>query len=531
MNNKSVKKVTEKELKELYFKITENKGKPIDHFEITALLETNGLRDIDAKEIYNEENLFELAKKLFKFVDEKEDYYEKHIIIQEDFEENTVKRYLQNYVRGLAFALPMLVQIVATLVLGYAIWSSLKLTLEDATAIAIGTLSALVVVGGSAQAIGRKGLFYLKMNEFILARNVTILVYALTIILIIALSLFSVLFNFIFSVFPPHFFHLSLIFFVELSIFFLTLSIFYMFESYTLIVVITFVGMVLVYLFYRLLNVDIPVSQEYALFFLNIVSIIFAGIKVYRLKYKNILAEGDILPKPSALFYSLYPYFLYGLFYFAFQVIDRFVAWSAPANIPYFIWFNVSYELGLDWALIVLVFMMGVTEVSIFEFMHKINDLVTNISHKDVHIFNSIVYNYYKRFNIFYFLYAVIIFVLTFLVVYIPDKLFHLYFLRAFFIQPTINIFFVASVAYILLVNSLMNILFMFSLSRHETPVRYIRYAVIADILIGIILSRAFGYPYAVVGLLVGSIIFWYGTFKYTNRMFQNLDYFYYSAY
>jgi hypothetical protein len=71
----------------------------------------------------------------------------------------------------------------------------------------------------------------------------------------------------------------------------------------------------------------------------------------------------------------------------------------------------------------------------------------------------------------------------------------------------------------------------MFSLSRHETPVRYIRYAVLADIIIGIILSRAFGYPYAVVGLLVGAIIFWYGTFKYTNHMFKHLDYFYYSAY
>jgi hypothetical protein len=304
-----------------------------------------------------------------------------------------------------------------------------------------------------------------------------------------------------------------------------------MFEAYTIIVIITLIGMVLVYLFYRILDVDIPVSQEYALFFLNIVSISIAAVKVYRLKYKNVLAEGDILPKPSALFYSLYPYFLYGFFYFAFQVIDRFIAWSAPENIPYFIWFNVAYELGLDWALIVLVFMMGVTEVSIFEFMHKINDLVTNISYKDVDRFNSIVYNYYKRFNLFYFIYAVIIFFLSFLAVYIPDKLFHFYFLRAFFIQPTINIFFVAAVAYILLVNSLMNILFMFSLSRHETPVRYIRYAVLADIIIGIILSRAFGYPYAVVGLLVGAIIFWYGTFKYTNHMFKHLDYFYYSAY
>ncbi len=521
----------DKKLRELYFQITENKGKPIDFYEITALLETNGLRDIDAKEIYNEENLFELAKKLFNFVEEKEDYKEKKIIVLEEIEKNTVKRYLKNYLRGLAFALPMLVQIIATLLLGYAIWSSLELTLEDATAISIGTLTALIVSGGPAQAIGRKGLFYLKFKEYILARNVTVLIYSISFVIILLLSLFAIVFNFIFSVFPPHFFYLALAFFVELSIFFLTLSIFYMFESYGIIVFVTFLGMLLVYFFYRLMKVSLPLAQEYALFFLDIATIVIAGIKLYKLKDKNISTEGDILPKPSALFYSLYPYFLYGFFYFSFLVMDRFIAWSAGEQTPYFIWFIVPYELGLDWALIVLVFMMGVTEISIFEFMYKINVNITQISYKDVDKFNAMVYNHYKRFNIFYFLYAFFIFLLTFLAVYIPDKLFNLYFLKAFLRQPTISVFFVSAIAYILLVNSLMNILFMFSLSRHEISVKYIRIAVFADIILGIILSRAFGYPFAVVGLLVGSIIFWYGTFNFTKNMFKNLDYFYYSAY
>jgi len=521
----------EQRLRELYFKITENRGKPVDFYEITALLETNGLRDIDAKEIYQEENLFELAKKLQRFIDEKKDYKEKKIVVLEEIEQNTLKRYLKNYIRGLAFALPMLVQIIATLVLGYAIWSSLELTLEDATAISIGTLTSLVVSGGPAQAIGRKGLFYLKFKEYILARNVTVLIYSISFVAILILSLLALFFNFIFETFPPHFFYLALVFFIELSIFFLTLSIFYMFESYGIIVFITFLGMLLVYFFYRLMKISLPYAQEYALFFLDIATMIISGIKLYRLKYKNVLAEGDILPKPSALFYSLYPYFLYGFFYFSFLVIDRFISWSAGEQTPYFIWFIVPYELGLDWALVVLVFMMGVTEISIFEFMYEINIHVTKISYKDVDKFNRIVYNHYKKFNAFYFLYAVMIFIITFLAVYIPDKLFHFYFLRAFLLQPTISIFFAAGLAYILLVNSLMNILFMFSLSRHEVPVKYIRIAVIADIVLGIILSRAFGYPYAVLGLLAGSIIFWYGTFTFTRNMFKHLDYYYYSAY
>ena len=522
----------DEKLGKLYFKITEGKGKPLNHWEITALLETNGLRDIDAKEQYGVENLFELGKLLLKYIDDRKDYKEKKIVIEEEFEHNIFKRYAKNYMRGLAFALPMLVQIIGTLVLGYAIWSSLKLTLEEATAIAIGTLLGLVVSGGPVQAIGRKGLFYLKMKEYILARNVTALIYGISFALIIILSLFFILFNTIFNVFPTDFFYIALIFFMELSILFLSLSIFYMFEDYTLIVVITFIGMALVYFFYRILKIPLPKAQEYGIFYLDIVVIILAVIKLYRLKYKNILAEGDILPKPSALFYSIYPYLLYGLFYFGFQVVDRLVAWSTnTGSNPYFIWFNVAYELGLDWALIVLVFMMGVTEISIFEFMHKINSLVTEISYKDVNLFNSTVYNYYRRFNIFYFIYSILIFAFVYFAVALANHFYNVYFLKAFFIQPTKNIFFVAAVSYILMVNALMNILFMFSLSRHDVPVRFIRLAVFADIVIGIIFSRAFGYPYAVLGLFAGSVIFWYGIIKYTTYMFKNLDYFYYSAY
>jgi len=521
----------EKSLKELYFKITEDKGKPIDHYEVTALLETNGLRDVDAKEIYGVENLFELGKILMKYVNEKKSYKEKKIEIEEEFEHNTLKRYFKNYIRGLAFALPMLVQILATVVLGYAIWSSLELTLEKATAIAIGTLSALVVAGGPAQAIGRKGLFYLKFKEFILARNVTVLIYSLSFILIIAISLLAIVANYFFNIFPDSFFYTALIFFIELSIFFLTLSIFYMFESYGLIVFITFLGLIFVYILYRIIKIPLPKSQEIALLFLNIVTIIIGGIKVYRLRYKNILAEGDILPRPSALFYSLYPYFLYGFFYFCFQVIDRIVAWSATPGTPYVIWFNVPYELGLDWALIVLVFMMGLTEISIVEFIHKINEKVKKLSYNEVEKFNNYVYNFYKKFNTGFFMFSILVFTLTFLVVVGASKIINNEFLKVFVRSPTIYIFFVASVAYILLVNALMNILFMFALSRHRVPVRFIQYAVLADIIIGMIFSRAFGYPYAVIGLLSGAIIFWYGTYNYTNNLFKNLDYYYYSAY
>ncbi len=525
----SVKKSRE-ELFELYQNITKGKGKPLNHWEITALLETYGLRDIDAEKEYGYQDLFEMAKELVPFIDERDDY--KLRSIQSIKESGIFKRSLHNYIKGLAFSLPMLVQIIFTLAVGYAIWSSMHSDLERATAISLGTFAALIVTGGSAQAIGRKGLFYLKLDEFTLARNVSLVLYAVGVLLVILLLLFLTFVNFFFDVYPAAMFGVAATYYLLLSLFFLSLSIFYMFEDYLSIVVLTFLGLFFVYILHSLMHFSLPMSQIFGLIGLNIIVMSAALLKLLRLKDKNSSAEGSILPKPSILFYSLLPYYSYGLFYFTFLVIDRIVAWSAQsATNPYVIWFNVQYELGLDWALIALIFLMGITEVSIAEFMYRVNDRVTKVSFDNVEKFTEEIYAFFKKFNLFFTLFSLAIVIGTYFFIYGLYITYHIEFLENFLQQPTMYIFFVASLSYFLLVNSLMNILFMFSLSRHHIPVKSVGYALFGNFFIGIILSRAFGYEYAVFGLLAGSIILWVMTYRSIKEMFKRLDYYYYSAY
>lgn len=522
--------MNENEKFELYQKITAGKGRPLDHWEITALLETYGLRDIDAKEEFGYEDLFDMAKDLLPYIEKRDDY--KLRSIQSISADGIFKRSMKNYIKGLAFSLPMLVQIIFTLAVGYAIWSSLHSDLERATAISLGTFAALIVTGGSAQAIGRKGLFYLKLDEFTLARNVSLVLYGVGVILVILLLIFLGILNFFFDVYPAAMFGVAATYYLLLSLFFLSLSIFYMFEDYLAIVVLTFVGLLFVYLLHSFLHLSLPISQIFGLIGLNIVVMMAAFLKLSRLKDKNGSSEGSILPKPSILFYSLLPYYSYGLFYFTFLVIDRIVAWSAQsATNPYVIWFNVQYELGLDWALLSLIFLMGITEVSIAEFMYRVNDRVTKIRFDDAETFASEIYAFFKKFNFFFTLFSLAVIIFTYFFIVIVYDIFDITFLKNFLKQPTIYIFFVAAFSYFLLVNSLMNILFMFSLSRHHIPVKSTGYALFGNFFIGIILSRAFGYEYAVFGLLAGSLILWVMTYRSIREMFQRLDYFYYSAY
>jgi len=521
---------SKEELFSLYKAITQDKGKPVDAWEITALLETYGLRDIDAQDEYNKKNLFELAKSLLCFIDKKDDY--KLHSIQTIKEINIFKRIFNNYIKGLAFSLPMLIQIIFTVAVGYALWSSISASSARATAISLGTFAALIVTGGSAQAIGRKGLFYLKLGEDLLAKNVSFVLLIVGGILIFLLFVFLSVTNFFFDIFPMQIYTVAISYYLLLSIFFLILSVFYMFEDYFSIVSLTFLGLVFVYIFHTVLGYTLPSSQIYGLIVLNLIIMIVVYKKLSSLKDKNSSKEGANLPRPSILFYSLLPYYTYGTFYFAFLVVDRIIAWSTDAVYhPYIIWFNVSYELGLDWALISLILMMGITEVSIAEFMYRINDRVVKIKYKDANKFSEEIYGFFKKFNLSFILFSLAVSIMTFFLIYSLNQTLKLEFLETFLTQPTINIFIIASISYFFLVNSLMNILFMFSLSRHHTPVKSIGYALFVNIFVGLILSRIFGYEYAVFGLLAGSIVLWLVTFLEVKTMFKNLDYYYYSAY
>jgi hypothetical protein len=75
------------------------------------------------------------------------------------------------------------------------------------------------------------------------------------------------------------------------------------------------------------------------------------------------------LPRPSIITYSVFPYFSYGLLYFAYLLLDRVIGWTTgDIPLPILIWFRTPYELGLDWALLSLLLTVAVLEYTINEF-------------------------------------------------------------------------------------------------------------------------------------------------------------------
>ncbi len=521
---------TGQDLSLLYKNITENKGKPLDYWEIAALLEIYGIRDIDAKKEYGFDNVFEMAKYMNKYKETK-DYPSKALVVWEDVPTFGV-RIFKNYIRGLAFAMPMFVQIFFTLSIGYAIWSGINMDKTKATVIALGTFLALIVTGASAQAIGRKGLFYLKQQEMILASNVTRVLFNTGIVLVVVVGAILIVFNFFFSVLPSYYFFIMIMFYFLLSFLFLNISIYYMFEEYTKILYFFLFGIILVYIAHGIFKVKLPEAQFIALVILDTILSLFAFKKVRDLKKKNISSEGEGIPRASILFYSLIPFYLYGFLYFIFLVADRIIAWSS--NIvakPYFIWFNVPYELGLDWALVALVLLMGLTEISIHEFMYRINNIIIEYKYYDYQKFNNEIYSFFKKYNFVYLIVSIVIILAVYFVVFVAYKFFNFEYMANFFSGFTPFVYWVAAISYAFLVNGLMNVLFIFSFSRQNFSVKAILIATFANVIVGTILSRMFGLEYAVIGLFVGSIMFWALSFNYTINMLKKLEFYYYSSF
>lgn len=507
--------------------VSDGKGKPQDLWELSALLETSGLRDLDARQQWGEPDIFHLARRLFPRVDE----IDFEPLLKKEDKKALVARVLKNYCKGTVFALPMLLQIVSMTVVGFGVWSYIDFSLRQASAISLGTLLALSITGGISQTIGRKGLYYLKMEQLLLAAMVTRRLFLVGVSLILTSALTFFLINAYFNLFPPDMFELFFYYYLLLSLVFLAFAVFYMFESFTTIAALVLGGTVSTYVCFTVFEMGIVVSQYLSLSLMLVVSVLIIFLQLRRIERKT-RSEGFHLPSPASLFYSLYPYFVFGTAYFLFIIMDRVMAWTSGKKfLPYFFWFNYPYEVGVDWALIPLVFTLALVEVFIYELGSMAFTRIKQVAAPAVTDFNDHFLKLYYKGGITFTLFGACAIVVSLLFPYMIDWAGYGTYVSVFFTPVHFFVFLVASVAYVLLSWSLLNCIVFFSYSRPEFALKSVGCALLADFLVGYFLSRSLDYYYSVIGLLVGAIVFAVLSTMYGIRLFKKYDYYFYSTF
>lgn len=517
-------------LKEIADDVLNMKKKPEDEFEVAAILESSGWNDRRASETFQVDNVFVLAKEVWKIIRGKKIFAPFTPMSKIIFNDYPLK-FIRNFLKGTIFALPMAISVFAMLTIRFSLWSYESFDVEIATSIAIGTILSFLCIGGFTQAIAKQGYSYIKQGYYNMAKQSTFyfvrLGYFLSSIVVVIMFAGNAFFN----IFPYRMLIIIVLYFFMLNAIWLAVTIMYILDKELIFSGLLVLGIGIIYLLFRILRVDIIVSQVISLAIIAILgSCIALGIFLNHERIRSKEGVQPKLPRKTIILNSVISYFIYGFTYFAFLFTDRIVAWSTSSSyMPFIIWFRGDYELGLDFALLILIIPMGFVEFIV-------NDMMNSISGTQKDYYSYEVEKMYRRYITIYIKRLVTIsiilvingFLIHALLMLIKNNYFS--FINIGISQTTYFVFIVALFGYAFTAIGLLNAEILFCVAQPKMANKYILPAMIINIIFGFLLSRWIGYEYAVFGLLIGSLVFVTISTHMVLKMLKKIDYYLYVA-
>jgi hypothetical protein len=504
-------------------------GIPKDHWEIAAQLEVMGLRDADARSDYNARDLFDLALQIYAWF---RDGRFRTELEGEDPEPriSPVMRFLRNYATGLTFSLPMALQAVVMLTWGYGVWGAIAMDLRTGTAIALGFIASYIVTGGFMQTIVRRGLFYVYQQEASLARWTALRSWWLALRVVLALLVPALLLNALFRMMPWSIVVTAAAYYVALSILWLNWALIYLVRKTWLFFLTTAVALATVLVAAKLFGASPLMANAVGLVVADTLSF---GLALYHLNRLTTARKIINPPRLTILVYSTSRFFLYGMLYNTFLFADRILAWTSSTGRedfpPYGFWLNVRYELGMDLALIVVMLLSGVVEHATQRFSETL--IPTEKRTRDIATFTNAARNDQRK-RVFALAGAAIVAVLIAIAVNIALRgATTLPIHAALLTTTTTRVFVVATIAYVIFMFALQNVLMLLTLSRVELVARAVGIALAVNVGVGFLCSRAIHYSAAAFGLLAGAIVLAILTARAMHNVLGELDYHYYAAY
>lgn len=514
-------------------------GNPLSEWAVAATIESLGVREIDAVTDYGYNSVFELAEDVFaKIKTEIRRKNENEPILEDiklgDFWKSS-QLFVKHFGMGILFTLPMISQIVAIILFEYALWAWFRFNVAQASMIAMGTISAFIVTGGFIQVLGRLVSKYMGESNYYLTWKAIKAVTIIAVPVVVGLAGLVFAINIILPFYPQRMISLSIVYYLLIATMMLSAAVLFASEKKLTILSSIIIGTLTVAFCMEVLDLGIYISQWIGIGVTAVIQLIYIFIYYwYKIRQNRQQLFGQSLPKLEVSYYNNYRYFLYGFCYFLFLFMDRILAWSAgPPPPPYIIWFNTPYELGMDWALITFIFTVAILEFSIHLFSYKILPAQKEADIKRLKFFNTYFSNFYSLQQVFLFVIGIVSIIVTYYGVLSLRVFADTYpEIQDFFASPiTFKVFWLGSIGYLFLVFGLLNSLFFFTMNRPEFVLYSMMAAVVVNGITGFVCSRMFGFEYAVLGLIFGSMTFAIITGLIGKKFFRHLDYYYYSAY
>ncbi len=527
----------------LLLSIKEKIGKPASNKVVMATIESLGIRNQDIEIDFGVPSIRFLADLIFIELTTSEEHKgakntkEKSNLVSNpdniqisDYLWVKTKIFMHYFPMGLFHLLPVFLQILAIILFGYSLWTFVGFNQVQSTAVVLGVVIGLVATAGFVQVIGRQASFYWHHNDFLMTKKSVNYLLKLGIISLFLVLIFVALCNLFFHLYPFSVLLIAFSYAFLIGTLLLLLAPLHTIQQRWMITLSIFIG--------TLVSVLLKTQTELNIYFTHWIGILTAILlsKIYLFVFFNGLLNKaktnfNIVVKPNVFLHHNYKYFLYGLFLYIFIFTDRLLAWSSTKNgqLPYIVFFDKNYELGMDIAIIVFLLLSGVLEFGTASFSKFLDIEQKNTSYKSPKLFN-------RKLEKMYWQHIILLLAVSFsLFILIDSLLYSNWGYRAHFKEAldsiSINVSRIGAVGYVFLAWGMLNTLYLFTLSQPTMPLKAITIALLSNFTIGFCCSRFISYEYSAIGMLFGSVVFMVLTLKALLNFLNKLDYYYYAAY
>lgn len=511
-------------------------------YEAAAHIESLGITDRDARDHYGYTDIFELA---LAIAEEQrsgngvqtrawEEEERRHRKTRDEVDPpRLLFAVLRFFLRGAAFGLPMVIMVFAILILLYSLWAYFFFSVAQGTAIGVGTALSYLLAGGFTQAIGRRGLMYVRQGQHLLAIKICGLFVLSGLVLTVIVGVILWLFFTAFPVISQVERELAIVYFVTLSTLWHSLAVLYMLQQELVFSVAVALGIAVVFVLREWAEWSIVPAHQVGILAAALFSLLVAGgyLAFKHRRHRDRRARtASRLPRLSVLVTSVAPYFVFGLMFFALIFGDRIIAWTGRMDFrPTFVFFRTDYEIGLNWALLGLIPALGSLEFAVYRFSGWVRPHAMDSTVAEADRFRSRFFGFYRGQVLLYALMAVLGALLAYfgmraLIGRIPE-------IRVLLNDVSVIVFVVSVVGYACAAFGLLNTSILFWLSRPRLAILSLLPAMLLDFLVGFVLSRLFTYWAAVFGLLVGGVVFALLSLIFMVRVLKRFDYYYYAAF
>lgn len=530
-------------IRDLLLEVKDKIGRPVSNKVVMATIESLGIREKDVQMDFGVPSISHLANLIFFELSNAEEHHNAKNTKEMEIKETSPKSirisdylwiktslFLHYYPLGIFHLLPVFLQLMAIVFFGYSLWTFSGFNHVQSTAVVLGIIIGLIATGGFVQVIGRQASFYWNHDDFFMTERTINYLFKMGILSLLFLFLLFFTANLLFPIYPFKVLVVVFIYAFLIGTLLLILAPLHTIHKRWVISGSIFFGTLLA-LFLKTYT-DLII---YATHWIGIgLAILIAKLYLtffFKRVLKNKKANGNPLFNSSVVLYHNYKYFFYGLFLYLFIFTDRLLAWSSTINgqLPFLVFFEKKYELGMDTAIIVFLLLSGVLEFGIASFSKFLDIGQKNTLHNAPQVFNNQIFKMYLQHVLILLISALMIFVLIYFILnsswgyqsYFHEKL-----------DPiSINISIIGGIGYLFLAWGMLNTLYLFTLGQASKPLQAIIIACLLNWTVGLFLSRFVAYEYSVIGMLLGSIIFMVLTLKANIKFINNLDYYYYAAY